>query len=193
MKKVVLDIETRNIFQDVGSRNPVDLDISLVGLYDYETNSYHSFLQEEFENMWEILEKTDLIVTYNGDHFDIPILNKYYKRDGRGDLTTIRSLDVMKEVKNSSGRWPKLDQIAEGTLKVNKTGTGLEALNWWKAGEIEKIREYCLNDVRITKDVYEYALKNKKLLFKEGPFIREIKLDTKHWDWVPEVKTASLF
>jgi DEAD/DEAH box helicase domain-containing protein len=193
MKKVVFDIETKNIFQDVGSNDPVDLDISLVGLYDYETNVYDSFLQEDFERLWGILEKTDIFITFNGDHFDIPLLNKYYKKAGRGDLTKIRSLDLLKEIKNSYGRRMKLDQIAQGTFGIGKMGDGLEAVAWWRNGEIEKVRKYCLDDVRITKDVYEYAQKNKKLIFKEGPFTKEIKLDTKHWEPLSEVKTQSLF
>ncbi|HBD24801.1 MAG: hypothetical protein A2566_00110 [Candidatus Zambryskibacteria bacterium RIFOXYD1_FULL_40_13] len=193
MKKIVFDIETKNIFQDVGSSDPVDLDISLVGLYDYETNTYDSFLEDDFERLWNILEKAEVLITYNGDHFDIPLLNKYYKKAGRGDLSKIRSLDLLKEIKNSYGRRMKLDQIAEGTFGIGKSGNGLEAVAWWRSGEIEKIRKYCLDDVRITKDVYEYALKNKKLIFKEGPFMKEIKLDTKHWEPVSEVKTQSLF
>jgi DEAD/DEAH box helicase domain-containing protein len=193
MKKIVFDIETKNIFQDVGSSDPVDLDISLVGLYDYETNTYDSFLQEDFGRLWEILKKADMLITYNGDHFDIPLLNKYYKKDGQGDLGSIRSLDLLKEIRNSYGRRMKLDQIAEGTFGIGKSGNGLEAVAWWRSGEIEKIRKYCLDDVRITKDVYEYAVKNKKLIFKEGPFTKEIKLDTKHWEPVSEVKTQSLF
>lgn len=193
MKKIVFDIETRNIFQDVGSNDPADLDISVLCLYDYETNSYDSFLQEDFDRLWSILEKTDMLVTFNGDHFDIPLLNKYYKKAGRGDLLKIRSLDILKEIKNAYGRRMKLDQIAEGTFGVNKSGNGMEAVIWWRNGEIEKIKKYCLDDVRITKDVYEYAMKNKKLIFKEGPFTKEIKLDTKHWEPTEEVKTQSLF
>lgn len=193
MRKIVFDIETKNIFQDVRSNDPVDLDISLVGIYDYETNSYNSFLQEEFDSLWNILEKADILITFNGDHFDIPLLNKYYKKANRGDLTRIRSLDLLKEIRNSYGRRMKLDQIAQGTFGSGKIGDGLEAVAWWRNGEIEKIRKYCLDDVRITKDVYEYALKNKKLFFKEGPFTKEIKLDTKHWEPVQEAKTQSLF
>ncbi|MFA7216792.1 MAG: ribonuclease H-like domain-containing protein [Candidatus Paceibacterota bacterium] len=193
MRKIVFDIETKNIFQDVGSNDPVDLDISIVGLYDYETNSYASFTQEEFGGMWEIIGKADLFITYNGDHFDIPLLNKYYKKAGLGDLNQIRSLDILKEIKNTYGRRMKLDQIAEGTFGSHKSANGLEAVVWWKKGEIDKIRKYCLDDVKITKDVYEYAMKNKKLIFKEGPFTKEIKLDTKHWEPVLEVKTQSLF
>jgi DEAD/DEAH box helicase domain-containing protein len=193
MKKIVFDIETKNIFQDVGSSDPADLDISLVGLYDYDTNRYTSYLEEEFPQMFDILDKADMLITYNGDHFDIPLLNKYYKKAGRGDLTKVRSLDILKEIKNSYGRRMKLDQIAEGTFGVNKSGNGLEAVAWWRTGEIEKIRKYCLDDVKITKDVYEYALKNKKLIFKEGPFTKEVKLDVKHWEPISELKTQSLF
>ncbi len=193
MRKIVFDIETKNIFQEVGSRNPEDLDISLVGLYEYETNKYHSFLEEEFEELWKILKKADVLISFNGDYFDIPLLNKYYKKAGLGDLSKIRSLDIFREIKNSSGRWLKLDKIAEGTFGINKSGNGLEAVAWWRQGEIEKIRKYCLQDVKITKDIYEFALKNKKIIFKEGPFMKEVKLETKHWEQEQEVKTQSLF
>ena len=193
MNKVVFDIETSNTFQEAGSNNPADLDISVVGIYEYDGDKYSAFLKEDFNQLWRIIENTDQFITFNGDHFDIPLLNKYYKKAGRGDLSKIRSLDLLKEIKNSYGRRMKLDQIAEGTFGIGKSGNGLEAVAWWRSGEIEKIRKYCLDDVRITKDVYEYALKNKKLIFKEGPFMKEIKLDTKHWEPVSEVKTQSLF
>ncbi|KKR32010.1 MAG: DEAD/DEAH box helicase domain protein [Parcubacteria group bacterium GW2011_GWF2_39_8b] len=193
MRKIVFDIETKNVFQDVGSDNPADLDISLLCIYDYETNTYDSFLQEDFDRLWPLLEKAGMFITYNGDHFDIPLLNKYYKKAGRGDLTKIRSLDILKEIKNCYGRRMKLDQVAEGTLGINKSSNGLDAVVWWRNGEIEKIRKYCLDDVRITKDIYEYAQKHKKLMFKEGPFTKEIKMDIKHWEPVAEVKTQSLF
>lgn len=193
MRKIVFDIETRNIFQDVGSNNPEDLDISIVGLYDYETGRYESFVQEEFDKMWPFFQKAEQMITFAGEHFDIPLLNKYYKKAGLGDMKTMRSLDVLKEIKNSYGRRMKLDQIAEGTFGINKSGDGLQAVAWWREGEIEKIRKYCLDDVKITKDVYEFAMKNKKLMFKEGPFVKEIKLDTKHWEPLAEIKTQSLF
>ncbi len=193
MRKLVFDIETRNIFQDVGSNNPEDLDISIVGLYDYETNKFESFTQEEFDKMWPYFEKAELLITYNGEHFDLPLLNKYYKKAGLGDLKKIKSLDVFREIKNTNGRWLKLDKVAEGTFGLKKSGDGLEAVKWWREGKIDEIRRYCLDDVKITRNVYDFALKNKKLMFKEGPFIKEIKLDVKHWEPVAEVKTQSLF
>jgi len=181
MKKLVFDIETSNIFQEVGSNNPADLDISVVGIYEYENDKYSTYLQEDFGKLWPILENTDMFITFNGDHFDIPLLDKYYP----GDLFKIKSLDILKEMHKIAGRRMKLDQIAEGTLGVNKTGHGLDAIKWWRDGEIEKVKKYCLDDVRITKDVYEYALKNGKLTFKEGGNLNEVKLDTSNWETLP--------
>lgn len=178
MKKIVFDIETRNTFQDVGSAESTALDISLVGIYDYSRDAYDSFLVEELPRLWPILETADLLIGYNSEHFDLPLLNKYYA----GDLSRIKHVDLLKEIKESFGRRMRLDQVAEGTLGLNKSGNGLEAILWWKQGEIGKIRKYCLDDVRITKELYEYALANKKLMFKEAGSILEIKLDPSDWE-----------
>jgi DEAD/DEAH box helicase domain-containing protein len=187
MRKVVFDIETSNMFQEVGSNDPAALDISVVCIYDYDKDEYGTFLQEDFGKLWKIIENTDQFITFNGDHFDIPLLNKYYP----GDLFKIKSVDLLKEMHKAAGRRMKLDQIAEGTLGTHKSGHGLEAIKWWRDGEIEKVKNYCLDDVRITKDIYEYALKNGKLIFKEGPNLNEIKLDTKDWETPPEVSALN--
>lgn len=178
MRKVVFDIETKNIFADVGKADPALLDLSIVCIHDSETDSYSSFLEEELPTLWPILEKTDMLIGYNSDHFDIPLLNKYYP----GDLKHIKSLDLLREIKNSLGRRIKLDTVAEATLGVGKSGHGLQAIEWWKNGEIEKIRKYCLDDVRITKEIYDYALKNGCVKYKDFGKIKEIKLDTSTWE-----------
>ncbi|MBU6430987.1 MAG: ribonuclease H-like domain-containing protein [Patescibacteria group bacterium] len=178
MRKIVFDIETKNTFQEVGSNNPADLDISVVCVYDYATDRYDSYLEKDFKNLWPIIEKADMLIGFNSEHFDTPLLNKYYP----GDLIKIKSLDLLKEIKNSLGRRIKLDTIAEATLGKKKIGHGLEAIAWWKKGEIDKIIKYCLEDVKITREIYEYALKNGSLKYKDGNELKEIKLDTTDWE-----------
>jgi DEAD/DEAH box helicase domain-containing protein len=178
MRKIVFDIETRNIFSDVGKNDPALLDISILGAYDSETDEYNSYTVEELPQFWPILERADLLIGYNSDHFDIPILNKYYP----GDITHIKSLDLMVEVKQSLGRRLRLDSIAEGTLGINKSGHGLQAYEWWKKGEVEKIRKYCVDDVRITKEIFDYACAHKSLKYKDVGAIRDIALDTSLWE-----------
>jgi DEAD/DEAH box helicase domain-containing protein len=178
MRKIFFDTETKNTFSDAGSNNPAALDLSVVCIYDSATDSYSSYIEEELPKLWLILEKTDLLIGFNSDHFDIPLLNKYYP----GDLNKIKSLDLLKEVKNSLGRRIKLDTLAEATIGRNKTGSGLEALKWWRNGEIQKVRDYCVEDVRITKDLYDYARKNGHLKYRDGKELKEIKLDTTNWE-----------
>lgn len=177
MKKIVFDIETKNTFQEAGSNDPVALDISIVGVYDYENDSYECYEQKDLPKLWPVIEKADLLIGYNSDHFDIPLLNKYYP----GDLTKIKSLDLLKEIKIGFGRRVKLDSVAMGTFNKGKIGHGLEAITWWKNGEIDKIKKYCLEDVKITKELYEYACTHSLLKCKEGNESFDIKLDTSKW------------
>lgn len=178
MRKVVLDIETKNFFSDVGKYDSSLLDMALVAIYDSETESFSSYLEGELGKLWPIIERTDMLIGFNSDHFDIPLLNKYYP----GDLMKIKSLDILREIKDSYGRRMRLEQLAEGTLGKNKSGGGSDATNWWKSGEIEKIRAYCIDDVKLTKELYDYAMANNKLIFKEGGRLNEIKLDTSSWE-----------
>ncbi len=178
MRKIVFDIETKNTFQEVGSNRSEDLDISLLVIYDYKQKEYLTFTEENMAELWLILEDTDLLIGYNSDHFDIPLLNKYYP----GDLTAVGSLDLLKEIRKSLGKGIRLDNVAEATIGVGKSGHGLQAIEWWKAGEIEKIEKYCKDDVKVTKDIYEYALKHKHLKYKDLLDVVEIPLDTSDWD-----------
>ncbi|MDP3726039.1 MAG: ribonuclease H-like domain-containing protein [bacterium] len=178
MRKIVLDLETKNIFADVGKNDPVLLDVSLVGIYDSETNLYSSYLQEEFPLLWPLIERADILIGFNSDYFDIPLLNKYYP----GDLTKIPSIDLLTEIKKALGHRVKLDSVAEATLEKKKSGHGLQAVEWWKKGDIENLRKYCLDDVKITKELYDYALAHGSLKYKDWSNIREIKLDTSLWE-----------
>lgn len=178
MRVITFDIETANFFSDVGTGNPADLTLALVGAHDSETGEYSSYLEPELPLLWTILERADMLVGYNSDHFDIPLLNKYYP----GDLTRIKSLDIMKEVHAVLGRRLKLDAIAEGTLKLNKTGgKGGQSVYWWREGRVEEVREYCLKDVELTRKLFDYALEHSSLKYKELGKVHEVKLDTSGW------------
>lgn len=177
MRKIIFDIETDGIITTVGSKE-VYPNMYVVCIYDSETDKYSSYTLEQLKDLWPILEKADLLIGYNSDFFDIPILNRYYS----GDLSKIASLDLLAEIKKSLGRRLKLDSVAEATLGRKKTGHGLEAIEWWKQGRYDEVIKYCIEDVRITKDIYDYALKNGVLKYKDLGVIKDIKLDISKWD-----------
>ena len=189
MRRITIDLETKNFFQDVGSNDPTDLDISVACIHDSADNQYKSFLEKDFNKLWPIIEQADILITWNGDHFDIPLLNKYYP----GDLSKIKSVDLMKEVQKVLGRRLKLDTVGQATLGASKSGNGIEAVEWWRNGEIDKLIKYCIDDVKLTKELYDYAVANKKLKYKDSGILKEIALDPSSWEIIqPAAMTFTL-
>ena len=160
-KEVVLDIETSNTFADVGGYNHDKLEISVIGVYFYENDEYRCYEQHELPELWKRLEHADRIIGYNTEGFDFPVMNNYYA----GDFLTFPSLDILAHIHKAIGFRLKLDDVAAACLGYGKTGHGLQAVEWWRKGEKDKVKQYCLDDVRVTKEVYEYGLKYNALAY----------------------------
>ncbi len=160
--QIVFDIETQNTFADVDN-DFKKLRVSVVSLYYYATDTYESFTEDELPKLWPIFEHADLLIGYNSEHFDLPVLNNYYL----GDLLQFPNLDLLKKIKESLGIRLKLDDVAQATLdNVKKSAEGLQAIRWWKEGKIDEIKKYCEQDVLVTKEVYDFGRKNKQLFYK---------------------------
>lgn len=160
--EVVFDIETQNSFAEVDN-DFKKLKVSVVSLYRSDTDSYQSFTESELAKFWPILEKADRIIGYNSEHFDLPVLNNYYL----GDLLNFPHLDLMKQIKESVGIRLKLADVAAATLdNVTKSADGLQAIRWWKEGKIDEIKKYCEQDVKVTKELYDFGRQHKQLFYK---------------------------
>ncbi len=177
MNYIIFDLETQNIFSDVGSSDPTALDISVATFYESDTDSYTTVTIDELQDAWPILERADALVGYNSNHFDIPLLNKYYP----GDLTQIKSIDLLEYIKASLGRRLRLDDVAKATIGAKKSADGLAAVRWWREGNVKAIKKYCEQDVKVTKKVFDYAMEHGHILFKDGYRKKEVPLDTSDW------------
>jgi len=152
--EVVFDIET---YGDIKDR--ANIKVTVVSVYEYETDTYRSFDEHQLNDLWPILEKAERIIGYNSKGFDAPILDKYYP----GDINVIPHLDLLEKIKESAGKRFKLDDIAKATLEISKSADGLAAIKWYEEGKIDEIKKYCEQDVKVTKEVYEFGKKNKML------------------------------
>lgn len=178
MRAITFDIETKAASMVRGRFDTSQMEVTVVGIHDSSTNEYSAFFVDEFPKLWPILEHADMLIGFNSDSFDIPILNRYYP----GDLTKIQSLDLLTEVYNVLGRRVRLDTLAQATLGRGKTGDGLKAVEWWEQGLYDQVKEYCLEDVRITRELYDYARTNGLLKYKDLREVREIKIDASDWE-----------
>ena len=177
MRAITFDIES---ISDSVVRGHIDVneqELIVVAIHDSLTGDYTSFSKEELPKLWPIIEHADFLIGFNSDSFDIPLLNRYYP----GDLTQVASLDLLSEVQKVLGRRIRLQSIAEATLGRGKSGDGLKAGEWWREGQKDLVRKYCIEDVRLTRELYDYAIKHGKLKYKDLRDVRDIKLDTTEW------------
>ncbi len=173
LKKIVLDLETQKSFQDVGGRGKNHLlKVSVCVIYDYSTDKYTAYEEHELNRLAPILQTADQIIGYNIKDFDFEVLKPYLNFN----IDEVPYLDLLAEIEKVLHHRIKLELVAQGTLGSGKSGSGLEALLYYKNGRMDLLKKYCTDDVKITKQIYDYALKNQKLLYKDFFKTKEIPL-----------------
>ena len=173
LKKIVLDLETQNLFQDVGGRGKNHLlKVSLCGIYDYTTDRYTMYEEAELPKLAPILQTADQIIGFNIKDFDFEVLQPYMNFN----LSEIPYYDILEEINKVIGHRVKLEAVAQATLGTGKSGDGKEAVLYYRNGRMDLLKKYCQDDVKITRMVYEYALKNQKIIYRDYFAVKEVKL-----------------
>jgi len=144
--------------------------VSLAVVYDGSSDSFSVYREEEIGRLIEHLQQLELVVGFNNKRFDNRVLSAYTDVD----LSRLPTLDILEEVHNRLGYRLSLERLAEKTLGIRKSGSGLQALQWFKEGRFDKIIEYCRQDVAITRDLLLFGLEKGYLLFqnKAGQTVR---------------------
>lgn len=172
--EIIFDIETKKIFDDIEGFDPGDLGISIVSLYKREVDENlneisgetQSFWEEDFAKMWPLFSNVDRIIGFNSLHFDVPAMNKYAPYD----FKKLKHFDILEKIKNSLGFRLSLNAVASETLGHSKIDNGLNAVYYWQEHSQEslaKLKKYCEMDVMVTKEVYDFGMKNKHLKYKD--------------------------
>ncbi len=154
------------MMDDVGGYFPEKLDISYIGVCVREGETgpgeMMGFFDHELDKFFPILDQADVVIGFNSDGFDLPTLTKHYQ----GNIKDLPSLDLMARIKKSCGHRIGLDAVTSATFNLGKTGSGLDAIKYYKEGRLKELADYCQQDVKITRELYDYGLKNGKVKFK---------------------------
>ncbi|NOX96850.1 MAG: DUF1998 domain-containing protein [Nitrospirae bacterium] len=173
-KIIFLDIETQKLAQEVGGWNFKErMKVSLVVIYSTKEQKYKYFEEEEIPKLLEEILAADLVVGFNIKGFDWAVLQPYF----RHDLKIVPTLDILEIVHNKLGFRLSLSHLAEMTLGKKKEVDGIQAVTWYREGDMEKLKKYCRSDVEMTKELYEFGKRYGYLLFqskqaKEGQLLR---------------------
>lgn len=162
---VYFDLETQRTANDAGGWDRKrDMGMSIGVTYSTRLGGYRIYQEKDVEQLIRQLVRADLVVGFNVLSFDYEVLMGYTILDLPDQC---RTLDILVDVETKLGHRIKLDSLAQASLGVGKTGDGLEALRWWKEGKLYEIAEYCCFDVKVTKLVHEYGLKNRQVHYTD--------------------------
>jgi DEAD/DEAH box helicase domain-containing protein len=185
MFEVIFDTETKRFFDEAEGFDPRNLGVSITSVYSRTLDEnlkeidgeMRSFWEADFSEMFKLFEKADRIIGFNSFNFDIPALSPYLPPH----WPKLKHFDILDVSKKTWGKRVSLDALAQGTLGSKKVDSGENAIKYWNEGTKEslaKLKKYCEMDVAITRDLYDYVLRNGVLRYKDfWNEIHEIKLD----------------
>lgn len=132
-------------------------------------SDFHTGHDEMLREVHAVLDEADIVVTYNGDSFDLKHLNRAFLLAGMAPPSPFKSVDLYKVVKRKFRFTSnKLDHVAQQLGIGKKVGHEGHAL-WVKclAGDEvawRRMRTYCMGDVRLTERLYD-----KLMAWSNGP------------------------
>jgi len=161
---LVLDLETQKSFKEVSaSRDQMleKLKISVVGVYDYADDQYRIYEEKELMVLEKHLREASLVIGFNIRRFDMPVLAPYLF----SPVSEFPVLDLLEDIEKVRGHRVSLDSIARPTLNQQKSGSGKDAITLFRENRMEELKRYCLDDVRLTKGIYDYGCQHGKIYF----------------------------
>jgi DEAD/DEAH box helicase domain-containing protein len=163
MRYGVFDLETQRLANEVGGwKNSHLMRVSVAVLYDSPAEKYRAYQEREVNGLLKRVSDLELVIGFNVKRFDYAVLSAYTAND----LLHLPTLDLLEEVHRHLNFRLSLQALGEATLDAGKSADGLQAVEWWRAGELDKLREYCQKDVELTRDLFLYGQEHGYLLYR---------------------------
>ncbi|OGK09291.1 hypothetical protein A2767_03585 [Candidatus Roizmanbacteria bacterium RIFCSPHIGHO2_01_FULL_35_10] len=177
MKKlpVVLDLETKHTFHEF--RDPKKLGVTVVGLYDYRDQKTKVFEEKDLAKLFTLLETCSYIIGFNVKGFDMEVLQGYYP----GKIHHFPVFDLLDDLRSKIGRRLALNDFLFATLGKKKTGHGLQAIELFKEGKINELKKYCLDDVMLTKELFEFGIEKGEVMYLNEKGKISVKVEWKKY------------
>ncbi|MBI3933603.1 MAG: ribonuclease H-like domain-containing protein [Acidobacteria bacterium] len=118
---------------------------------------------EVLRKFWEEIRPDDYLIGHNLLGFDLPYIQarsviRMVKPSRSFELrrySTLSVFDTMQVWANwDRQKYPKLETLAAVFDLGGKGGSGDQVAKWFEAGDWERIKEYCMQDIRLTREIY---------------------------------------
>jgi DEAD/DEAH box helicase domain-containing protein len=154
MNIVYFDVESQKLFHEVGGRDASRLLLACGVTWSTARNDFAVYWEQDAAALIAELKSADRVIGFNIIGFDYEVLKPYARHE---NFRSFRSTDMLQDVYRSLGFRLSLDSIARATLGISKSSDGVQSVQWFRNGELDKVAEYCKSDVDITRRVYEFG------------------------------------
>lgn len=176
MNLVFFDLESQNLFDDVGGReNIAKLRVACGVTWSTQRNGFAVYWEKDIPALLEELKSATKVIGFNLRGFDYLVLQPYAP-DMR--FASLPTLDMLLDLQKILGFRVSLDSIASASLGAAKTADGVQSVSWFREGQLDKVAEYCKADVDITRRVYEFGRDNGHIFYKSR-LGSKLKVDVK--------------
>jgi RNase_H superfamily len=177
MNYIVFDIETYSP-SNLDRIDTKEFKATVIGAFVSWLNNgqgeYLAFFEKDVKVFLDLLWQCDLVIGYNHLWFDLPVLQKYSDRD----LMALPSYDIMIEVEKKIGFKLKLDDLCKANFNEDvKTDTFMTYRHYHTQGKWVELVDYCMNDVRLTNQLFQMILNKKDLNYYDLHILKQISLD----------------
>lgn len=180
---VVVDVEIQKTIEETpGGWDATDkLGVAVACVWEYSGQRMRVYGPNDVPDLQKRLLDADRISSFNGFNFDCPVIWGFSKPEwlaSRNDLGASKGApaiykqllpktdDMLRRIWIALGFKPdvytkgmggcKLDDIAGATLGVRKIGNGADAPKWYQAGQVQRVCNYCMDDVAIERDLCDF-------------------------------------
>lgn len=185
MDHIVVDVEIAKTIEEVGGWDATDkMGVAVAVVWEYTNARMRVYGPDDLEALRERILRADRVTGYNTFNFDFPVIwgiakgrwlngateplepgvptPRYLK-----DKLAPKSDDLLRRIWVAQGFDPdrfqkgmggtKLDDVAGATLGARKIGNGADAPKWFQAGQVQRVCNYCADDVALERDLCDFV------------------------------------
>ena len=171
---LVFDLETKRSAAEVGGWGNTHLmGMALGVIWDSADEQYYTYQESEAEQLIKKLKTGDLVVGFNHSRFNYAVLSAYTTFD----FASLPNFDILSDVYARLGTRLSLGHLAQKTLGQPKSADWTKSLKWVKEGRFNLVEEYCRKDVELTRDLFYFGIRKKRLLFENKGELLKLQVD----------------
>jgi DEAD/DEAH box helicase domain-containing protein len=168
-RHLYLTLSTQKSAEDAGGwQHKHLLGLGVAVTYDTRAGQYSVYTAETVASLLASLREADLVIGFNTRDFDYQVLQPY----SEVPLATLPTLAVLDAVQHALGFRLSLRHLVQETLGLERSDDSLRTIQWYQAGDRERIVQQCRRDLELLRALVRYGASTGTVLYRDAAGVR---------------------